>query len=147
MGDQHDGLAELALQAQELVLQPDPHDRVDGAEGLVHQQHRRVGGQRAGDADALALTAGELVRVAVGVLRGVEPDQLQQLERPRPRGGLRLAVQQRHRHHVGDDLLVREQPDLLDDVADAAAQLDRVGLGDVDAVEHRSARWWARSAG
>ena len=36
------------------------HDRVDGAERLVHQQHRRVGGQRAGDADPLLLAAGEL---------------------------------------------------------------------------------------
>ena len=34
--------------------------------------------ERAGDADALALAAGELVRVAVVVL-GVEADQLQQL--------------------------------------------------------------------
>ncbi len=54
VGDDHDGLVELALQAQELVLQAHPHDRVDGAERLVHQQHRRVGGQRPGDADALA---------------------------------------------------------------------------------------------
>ena len=38
--------------------------------------------QRAGDADALALPAGELVRVAVVVLR-VQPDQLQQLLHPR----------------------------------------------------------------
>jgi hypothetical protein len=30
---------------------------IDGAEGLVHQQHRRVGGERPGDADALALAA------------------------------------------------------------------------------------------
>ena len=37
--------------------------------------------QRPGDADALPLAAGELVRVAVGVL-GVEPDQLHQLADP-----------------------------------------------------------------
>ena len=83
VGDQHDGLAELALQPQELVLQPGAHHRVDGAERLVHQQHRRVGGERAGDADALALAAGELVRVAVGVRRRVEPDELHQLQRTR----------------------------------------------------------------
>ena len=35
-------------------------------------------GQRAGDADALALAAGELVRVAVGEVR-VEADDAQQL--------------------------------------------------------------------
>ena len=65
VGDHHDGLAQLALQPQELVLQPDAHDRVDGAERLVHQQHRRIGGQRPRHADALPLAAGELVRVAV----------------------------------------------------------------------------------
>ena len=37
-------------------------DRVDRAERLVHQQDGRVGGQRAGDADPLALPAGELRR-------------------------------------------------------------------------------------
>ncbi len=60
VGDEEDGLAELRLQAQELVLQALAVDRVDRAEGLVHQHHQRVGGERAGDADALLLAAGEL---------------------------------------------------------------------------------------
>ena len=60
VGDEDDGLAELALQPEELLLQLVADDRVDGAERLVHQHHRRVGGQRAGDADALLLAAGEL---------------------------------------------------------------------------------------
>ena len=77
-----DGLAHLALQPEELALQPLAHDRVDGAERLVHQQHRRVGRQRAGDADPLALAAGELVRVALGVARRVETDQVEQLVDP-----------------------------------------------------------------
>ena len=135
VGHQHHGLAELGLQPAELVLQAAPHDRVDGAEGLVHQQHRRVGGQRTGDADALPLTAGELVGVAPGVLLRVEPDGVEQLVGALAGGRLRLAVEQRDGHHVLLDALVGEQPDLLDDVADAAAQLDRVGVGDVLAVE------------
>ena len=40
---------------QELVLQARAHDRVDRAERLVHQHQRRVGGERAREADALAL--------------------------------------------------------------------------------------------
>ena len=80
VGDEHDRLAQLALQPQELVLQRAAHDRVDGAERLVHQQHGRVGGERPGDADALLLAAGELARVAVGHRR-VEADELEQLER------------------------------------------------------------------
>ena len=60
---------------------------------------------------------------------------------------LGLAEQGRHGGHVGGDRLVREQPDLLDHVADPAAQLDRVGVGDVGAVEEDPARSSARSAG
>ena len=63
VGDEHDGLVQLALQRGELALQLGAHDRVDGAERLVHQQHRRVGGERAGDADALLLAARQLRRV------------------------------------------------------------------------------------
>ena len=79
--DQQHRLAQLALEAQELVLQPAADHRVDRAERLVHQQHGRVGGERAGDADALPLATGELVREAVGEHVRVEPDQLHQLDR------------------------------------------------------------------
>ena len=61
------------LQAQELVLQALAVDRVDRAERLVHEHQRRVGGQGAGDADALALAAGELRRVARAHRRGSRP--------------------------------------------------------------------------
>ena len=80
VGDEDDRLAELALQAQELVLQLLADDRVDGAERLVHEHHRRVGREGPGDADALLLAAGELGRVALGE-RGVETDPLEQLHR------------------------------------------------------------------
>ena len=53
-------LPSSSLQPAELVLEPAANHGVDGAERLVHQQHRRVGGERAGHADALALPAGEL---------------------------------------------------------------------------------------
>ena len=66
---------------QELVLQLGAHDRVDRAERLVHQQHRRVGGEGAGHPDALLLAAAELRRVALGDRRA-EPDEVEQLHRP-----------------------------------------------------------------
>ena len=66
VGDQHDGLVQLGLEPEELILQGGPDNRVDGAERLVHQQHRRVGGERPGHADPLLLPAGQLVRVAAG---------------------------------------------------------------------------------
>ena len=49
---------------QELLLETRARDRVERAERLVHEHHRRVGGQRAGEPDALALPARELRGVA-----------------------------------------------------------------------------------
>jgi hypothetical protein len=57
VGDEDDRLAQLGLQAQELVLEALAVDRVDRAERLVHEHERRVDRKRAGDADALALPA------------------------------------------------------------------------------------------
>ena len=134
MGDEDDGLADLGLQAQELVLQALAVDRVDRAERLVHEHQRRVGGERAGHADALALAARELGGIAVAQ-RAFEPDEVEQgvdaLGDPRARP----AEQARHRRDVLADRLVREQPDLLDDVADLAPQLGGIAVADRPAAE------------
>ena len=140
VGDEHDGLVQLALQLEELLLQLGPHDRVDGAERLVHQQHGRVGGEGAGHADALLLAARQLGRVAVGVGRR-QPDQLEQLERARLRDRFlsqpsRLGTVVTLSMH----LAVGEQADLLDDVADAPPQLVRRQRHDVAVVDGDGAR-------
>ena len=130
MGDEEDRLAELGLEAEELVLEPLAVDRVDRAEGLVHQHHARVRGERAGDADALLLAAGELRRVAVGEL-GVEADQRRAARRRAPRGA--RESQPSSRGDGGDvlgDRAVREEADLLDHVADLAPQLGRGAVAD-----------------
>ena len=127
VGDEQHRLVQLVLDPAELRLQPVPGDRVDRAERLVHQQHRRVGGERPGHADPLPLTAGQLVRVAAcRSRRRVEPDEVEQLrrrgracgERSQPSRSGTVATLPRDRQ-------VREQPDLLDHVADPAAQLHR----------------------
>ncbi len=69
--DEDDGLLDLRLQAQHLVLEVLPHHGIDRAEGLVHQQDRRIGGERASDPDTLLLTARQLCRVPRGE-RGVQ---------------------------------------------------------------------------
>jgi hypothetical protein len=56
VGHEDHGLAELALQAQELLLQLGPDDRVDRSERLVHQQDVRIHGEAARHADPLLLT-------------------------------------------------------------------------------------------
>ena len=75
VGDEHDRLLHFLLQAQELVLQAGAVDRVDRAERLVHQHQRRVGRERARHADALALAARQLRRVAAAELLGLQADQ------------------------------------------------------------------------
>ncbi len=51
---------------------------VEGGDRLVEDDQLGLEGERSGDADALALPAGEVLRVAVGVAR-LEADELQQL--------------------------------------------------------------------
>ena len=128
MRDEHDCLADLLLKPQELGLQPVARHRVDRAERLVHQQHRRVGGERPRDAHPLSLAAGQLVRVSLAVQVRVEADQSissstrlsERLEsQPSSCGTVAMLVA---------DGLVGEQPDLLDDVADPPAKRDRVDV-------------------
>ena len=140
VGDEQDRLGEPLLEAQELVLEALADDRVDGAERLVHEHDRRVGGQRPGDADALPLAAGELGRVAPGIRRGLQAHDREQLLGAGRQARLRPAQQPRHRDDVLLDRLVREQAGLLDHVADAAAELRDVARRRVDAVEQDAAR-------
>ncbi len=81
-------LRSRACRRAELPLQLPPRDRIERAEGLVHQQHRRIGGERPGDADALTLAARQLVGPSTGVVPVGQPDQVEQLAhaRPDPRG-------------------------------------------------------------
>ena len=127
--DEDDGLVQLLLQALDLVLQRLARHGVERAERLVHQYDGRGCGQRAQHADALLLPAGQLGGVLVRVLLHVHHGQhlLHDL------GAARLVVleQLRHDADVLRDRHVRKQADLLDDVADVAAQLDLVGLADV----------------
>ena len=120
---------------QELVLQMLAHHRVDRAERLVHQQHGRIGGQRAGHADALALAAGELLGVAVAVRRGVQADQVEKLGGARTGLAALPAEEMRDGRGVLQDRLVREKADLLDHIADTAPELDGVDGGYVVPVQ------------
>ena len=134
MGDEDDRLAELTLEALQLALQLLAHDRVDGAEGLVHEQDVRVGGEAAGDADSLLLAAGELGGIAGGELR-VEAHGVHELAGPLARLALRGAAQ----HGDGGDVVqhgaVGQQARGLHDVADGAAQRDGIHPRDVLAVD------------
>jgi hypothetical protein len=131
VGDEDDGLAQLALEADQLVLEVVSGDGVDGAERLVHQQHRRVGGQGARHPDPLLLAAGELARVAAVELGRLQAHQVEHLLHPVPHPRLGPAEHPGHQRDVLRDGHVREEAGRLDGIADLAAQLDRVHPGDV----------------
>ncbi len=146
VGDEQVGHAELVLQVLEQVDHLRLHRHVERRHRLVADDDLRLQGQRPGDADALALAAGELVRVAVDVV-GVEADPLQQLL-----GALQPALAGRdvgvHRPALGHDVadgharVQRAVRVLEDDLDLAAVPLERPAahLGDVLAlVEDRAA--------
>ena len=135
VGHEEHRLGELALEAQQLLLEPLANERIDRPERLVHEQDRRVRRERPGDADSLALAARQLRREPRAVRGRVETDEREQLLGACPPPSLGPAEQARHGRDVLEHGLVREQAGLLDHVADAAAQLDRVARLDVHAVE------------
>ena len=79
MGDKDIGEVGLLLEVQQKVHHLGLDGHVQGGDGLVADDELRVHGEGAGDADALALAAGELVGETVGVLL-VEADDLQQID-------------------------------------------------------------------
>src|SRR5205085_6651733 len=110
--------------------------RAERAKRLIHQERMRVGGKRAGNADALLLPAGELTRKAVAESRRFEAEQVEQLVDTVVDPLLWPAEEARHGRDVPGDRPMREQADRLDGVAEAAAKRDRIDLGDVIVVEH-----------
>ena len=79
--DEEVGQAELVLKVLEQVDDLRLHRDVERGHRLVGDDQLRLQRKGAGDTDALALTAGELVRVAVVVL-GLQADAVEQILHP-----------------------------------------------------------------
>ena len=75
VGDQQDGFADAGEQVAQHGLHLGAGEGIERAEGLVHQQDAGIGGEGAGEADALALAAGELPGIAGAELGEVEPGE------------------------------------------------------------------------
>jgi hypothetical protein len=122
VGDEDDGFLDLPLDAQKLVLQAVARDGVHRPERLVHKHDRGIGRHRPCDAHPLLLAAGELGRVAVPVLLGIEAHQLQKLVHP-GRYAVLLPLQKlRDGGNVGGDGAVGEESYLLYGVPDVAPE-------------------------
>jgi hypothetical protein len=84
VGDDEVGEPELLLQVLQQVDDLRLHRHVERRDGLVGHDQLRVHRQRPRDADALALAAGELVRVLLQ-RRGGQADGVEQLDAAGPR--------------------------------------------------------------
>ena len=92
--DEDVGQAELVLEVEQQVEHLGLDRLVERRHRLVEDQQPRLERERARDVDALALAAGNLVRIAAGEARRLETDAMQQIVRARDR---RLARQRRAR--------------------------------------------------
>ena len=77
VGDDDEGEPEPLLQLHQLKLRLAAQFLVERSEGFIEQEDARAFDQRARERDALALAAGELVRLALG--QTFEPHQRQHL--------------------------------------------------------------------
>ena len=105
---------------------------VQGGGGLVAQQHLGIGGQGAGDGDALLLAAGELGRVGVGLVGQAHDVQI--LQGALPRLPLGHPGDLHGEADVAQAGALHEQVELLEDHADGAALLPQLGGGQLHEI-------------
>ena len=105
--DEQVGQAEPLLQVLQQVddLRLDRH--VERRDRLVADDELGLDGQRAGDADALALAAGELVRDSAARCVGAQADQVRAARRPRCRARGRRRRCRGRSSGSADDLAAR----------------------------------------
>jgi len=134
------GLAEILAQLEEMLLHIEASHRIERGEWLVEQQQRRIGGECAGDADALFLATGELSRISRRVYARFQSNGVEQfvdagadlLSRPRFEFG--------NESDVARDGEVRKQAAVLDHITDAATQPNWIPLRDAPIFEAHLAR-------
>ena len=135
----------LALELDHQVQHLAPHGDVERGDRLIGDDELGIERERARDADALALAAGEFVRIAVEHLAG-EPDGLEQrahfLDLLGPRADAvheqRLAHDLAHRH-----ARIERGVGVLEDRLHVAAELEQLRLRrvrEVLAFEEHAAR-------
>jgi hypothetical protein len=140
VGDEQIGEAEAALQVLQQVDDLRLDRDIEGGDRLVAHDQVGIDGERAGDADPLALAARELVRIAPRLL-GQQADDIEKLAHAAL--ALGLGVQPVHRHRLGQNLADRHAGvqggiRVLEDDLHVAAQPAQgvlVEVGDLLALE------------
>lgn len=105
--------------SSKLLLHLAADQRVERAECLIHQQDVAVGGERAGDADALLHSTGQLGGKLVAL--ALETHQGEDLLRLGQALGLGRALELERVGDVRRDRAVRQQGEVLEDHRDAVA--------------------------
>ena len=139
VSDEDYRFSQALLQGQEFTLQFGAGNGIERAERFVHEKKRRVGGQGAGHADSLPLSAGQFARIARRELR-FKADELQQFCDAVLNAFGGPSFDLRDDSDVARDREMREEADFLDDVADHAAQADYVPVLEGAAVHEDGAR-------
>ena len=135
VGDEDDGLAEAAGESAEFTLELGAVDRVERAEGLVHQQDGRIGGERARDADALALASGKFAGAATRKFARIEADKLEHfLDAGGGAGGVPV-FQSGDEGDIFCDGEMGEEAGVLNNVTHAAAEVYGVPGGGRTALD------------
>ena len=143
VGDEDHRLADLVVEAEDLVLHVAADQRVEGAERLVEEHDLGVDGEGPGQADPLLHAARQLVRVALA--RDPRARRGRIISRARLRGAAcGFAADLEAERDVVDDPPVWQQAEVLEDHAEPVpsqlAQPSLVHLDDVVAVEQDLAR-------
>ena len=119
MGDEDDGLVQIAPQLQQIVVEPEARDLVERGERLVHQQDIGIGDQRARQRDPHLHAAGQFARIGFGEFG--KPDLRQRLA-DAPIGLRRRHVRKLQRQpHIVAHAGPRHQGRLLKHKADGMA--------------------------
>src|SRR5450756_685822 len=101
--------------------------RVEVPRGLVSQQNQGLVDEGTGYCHTLLLPSGDLVRQPF-LLAG-EPDHLEGLRHDSLDGLTRLAQHLKGKGDVAEDVLVRQQPEVLEDCTDLATQCRHLASG------------------
>ena len=114
-----------ALQAQELVLHLAPDQGIERRERFVQKPDFRLDRERAGDADALLLAAGQLARIIA--LASLQADQLDHLERLGLARAPRDALDLQRKGDIAEHRQMGQQREVLEHHAHAMApELDQL---------------------
>lgn len=139
MRHEQNGSLKSLLDALELAVQLGTRDRIERSKRLVHQEHRRIGRKRAGQADALPLPTGQLVWPSGSETPGVQADQREQLVDPLVDSCAIPLEKSRNDRDVVRHREMWEEPDILNGIADMPPKRRRLPLARESAVHNNRA--------